>query len=311
MKANYGYSIQTRVSKFQKNVIRCALDNFHTIHNHYETDKVSNNDDNCYTDYDYEKQCKKNTNLIFYEKLQQSISDLQKEISQKTDEIEKYTHNISIINNNIKNGYINNVDSRNLHIFTSKFNTLQSQLIHLNNELNKKIEEKNFIDYIPINIDRLYYQISIKKQQLYSLKNKEKLHGKKKTDNETNERIKQIMNEINVLNTQINESINKNKVGKLNKKYYHILLENINKYKELQYFKKHTFDEYQIFYLFCNNFTNLNSDEYYFYVKNNSKFLDLKNKYKTTNLSTITNIMIKNNKYDNINEDSDDDSDEW
>lgn len=308
MKASNGYSTQTRVSKFQKNVIRSAINDLHTNHTYYETDKVIHNDDNCDENYEYGKHTsqynQKKSELTPYEKLLKSIKDLQNNISQKTQELDKYTHNISIINKNAVNGYSNNVDSRNLHIFTTKLHTLQNQLNDLNKELDAKIEEKKFIDFVPINIDKLYYQISTKKQQLYSLKNKEKLYKKKKNDNENQNNIQKLINEIDDLTKKINEDINKNKAGKLNKKYYYNLLADINKYSSLPYFKKNKLDDNQIFYLFCNNFDNFNCDEYYFYVKNNSKFLQLKQEYKFTNISKLTNIIIKNNKFE-----TDDDND--
>jgi hypothetical protein len=286
-----GYSNQTRVSKFQKNVIRSALNDFYSNHDNYETSKVNNNNANG-NDFYYQGKGKgKGQHTMTYD-LDKVINELKQKINCTNEDIEKIQQNITIIEKNINNGIVNLVDNRNLKIFKSKLSTLQSTLDNFNIQLKEKLNDKKIIDYEPINVDKLQFQISAKKTQLYTIKNKEK-RKKKLNENELKEK-QQLVNNIEELTKNINDAILANKIGKLNKKYYYTLLDDVKKFKET-FNLKDKYNDNELLYIFCNNYNSLVENEYYFYVKNNSKFLELKVIYDTSNISKV-NIGKKKEK---------------
>ena len=201
-------------------------------------------------------------------------------------------------------GNINENDSRNLSIFEKKSITLKNSLETSKSELQILIKKQEDIKKIPQTIEKLQFVISDKKSKLQLFKSREKNGKLSKSE------IKQkddLVREISEVSSEITKLTTKHKVNKLESKYTKIIDEEILKFKSVYKLQKYNNDE--IYFLYCYHYISVKGElDYKMYVKHNSRFLDLKEKYKNTPLEN-TKLQPKQILY-GVN-DNEIDEDEW
>jgi len=280
------YSNNTRISKLSKNA-------------HISIDNVNN--------YDYkEKRNKTQKNKLIYN-INNNIDNVNNDINDIIKKINYYQNNIDIIKQNIKYNSYNHADISNLEIFTQKINELQLKLNSLQLQLSKLNDEKKKLEQYPLKIEKLQMEISFKKKQLQQIRNKEKNYTllKKKIDINIVVEKEKLIENISNLNKQITDLMNQFKMFKLYIQYDKILYDLINSFIT-KYKLKKKYNDDECYYLYCNNYSNMNDSDIYVYVKNNSKFLLLKQQFDDTSLNRLKfNQVKKNNHFD------DDDDDAW
>jgi len=302
------FSTKTRTSKYDtnSNFSRHLMD----YNENYKNDSYYNNYNHFNNDYESGRQTSYEGGKEYsrHKKLKHTdsneITKLRTQIEQISNELEEINKKKNIIKCNMSKGNINENDSRNLSIFEKKSITLKNSLETSKSELQILIKKQEDIKKIPQTIEKLQFVISDKKSKLQLFKSREKNGKLSKSE------IKQkddLVREISEVSSEITKLTTKHKVNKLESKYTKIIDEEILKFKSVYKLQKYNNDE--IYFLYCYHYISVKGElDYKMYVKHNSRFLDLKEKYKNTPLEN-TKLQPKQILY-GVN-DNEIDEDEW